>query len=253
MVIQNVIDSGSWGTVHKGKFCESAVAVKQPHQWVMHTTTVERMKREARSMARVHHPNLVTFFGANFDDGKLPIIIIELMETNLRVTYEKKPLDRRQMIGIFMDVAHALHYLHSLREPLIHRDLSSPNVLLKSLPGSNTYTAKVSDFGSTNFERNAKTAGEGAIIYSAPEAFPSIDSRRSKAKQTVKMDSYSYGVLLCEVVSRRLPSTDDWDEMTRFLARNWNSVHRLVLNCIKHNPEERPTMENILNFLKYEL
>ena len=176
VIMGAAIGCGGWGD---RKFFGHKVAVKQPHPEIMHATTVERMKREASNMARVH-PNLVSFLGANFDDGKLPMIVIELMETNLRVTYEKKALDRRQMISIFMDIGHALHYLCSLQEPLIHRYLSSPNVLLKSLPGSNTYTAQVSDFGSTNFERNAKTAGEGAIIYSAPEAFPSIDSTRSK-------------------------------------------------------------------------
>ena len=251
VVIQNVIDSGSWGTVNKGKFCMSAVAIKQPHQWIMHATTVERMKREASNMARVHHPNLVTFFGANFDDGKLPMIVLELMEGNLRKTYENKALDKWQIISIFTDVAHALHYLHSLRAPLIHRDLSSPNVLLKFLPRSNTYTAKVSDLGSTNFEKNARTAGEGAIIYSAPEAFPSLHS--SSIKQTVKMDNYSYGILFCEVINRRLPTRQYWNEMTQYLAKNWSSMHDIILSCTKYDPEERPTMERILNFLKYEV
>ena len=263
VVVGAVIGHGGWGTVKDGEFLGRKVAVKQPHQEIMHATTVERMKREASSMARVHHPNLVAFLGANFDDGKLPIIVIELMETNLRVTYEKKPLDKHQMIGIFTDVAHALHYLHSLREPLIHRDLSSPNVLLKSLPGSKTYTAKVSDFGSANFVKTAKTIGEGAYIYSAPECFPSKDAAHPKAKQTVKIDSYSYGVLLCEVVNRRLPEDERWGEMVASLGGHHGSgsnsswkvegLQELVLRCTKHKPEERLAMRDILNHFKHQV
>ena len=249
VVINGVLDGGAWGTVSAGEYHGCRVAIKQPHQWIMHKTLVDRMKREASNMARMHHPNLVTLFGAVFDDGKLPMIIIELMEANLRATYEKIYLTKDQMVGIFMDVAYALHHLHEFREPIIHRDLSAPNVLLKSLPG-NRLVAKVSDFGSANIEKFAKTAAEGAIIYSAPESLPSPIGT-SAPKQTVKMDTYSYGVLLCEVINRKLPDTEIRNAMVAAVAGKWRSMHSLVLRCVKQEATQRPTMMEILDHLRY--
>ena len=101
-------------------------------------------------MASTHHPNLITFIGANFDHGKLPMIVMELMEANLWATYKRTELTKDQMVSIFKDVAYALQYLHEFREPIIHRDLSAPNVLLKSLP-DDRFVAKVGNFSSANF------------------------------------------------------------------------------------------------------
>ena len=251
IVISGVLDGGAWGTVSAGEYRGCKVAIKQLHQWIMHESTVDRMKREACNMARMHHPNLVTFLGAVFDDGKSPMIIIELMEANLRATYEKTDLTKDQMVGIFVDVAYALHHLHEFREPIIHRDLSAPNVLLKSLPGDR-YVAKVSDFGSANIAKYANTAGEGALIYSAPESFPPpIDAKVSPCKQTVKMDTYSYGVLLCEVINRKLPDIESRATMVEAVSGKWRSMHSLVLRCVKHEATQRPTMVEILDYLKH--
>ena len=241
IVISGVLDGGAWGTVSAGEYRGCKVAIKQPHQWIMHESTVDRMKREASNMAKMHHPNLVTFIGANFEEDKLPIIVIEMMEANLRVTYKKTSLTKDQMVSIFMDIAYALHHLHEFREPIIHRDLSAPNVLLKSLPG-NRFVAKVSDFGSANYEKQATTDAEGAIIYSAPESFPTLTL--PKAKQTVKMDTYSFGILMCEVINCKLPDSDHLEEMLKATG-DW---HSLVLRCIKHDPKERPTMTDILSY-----
>ncbi len=249
VTIKEVIAGGAWGSVSTGEFCGYKVAIKQPYPNILSPTTVKRMKREASNMARMHHPNLLTFIGAVFDDDqKLPMIVIELMDSDLRQTYKKNALSQDQMLSIFKDIAYALHYLHEFREPLIHRDLTPPNVLLKSLP-NDKYLAKVSDFGSSNLAKLASTGGEGAIMYSAPEAFPD-----SKLKQTVKLDTYSYGVLLCEVVNRKLPSSVNWSELVDSVAGKWRSLHGLVVRCIdKHNPAERLNMAEILNYLTHQV
>ena len=79
------------------------------------------------------------------------------------------------------------------------------------------------------------------------------DASRPQPKQTVKMDTYSYGVLLCEVVNRRLPEDEHWSTMMAAVARQWENMHRLIVRCTRHDPMERPTMRDILNHLQYEV
>ena len=135
------------------------------------------------------------------------MIVMELMEANLWATYKRTELTKDQMVSIFKDVAYALQYLHEFREPIIHRDLSAPNVLLKSLP-DDRFVAKVGNFSSANFAKYANTPAAGDIFYSAPESFPPPMGAMSTPKQTVKMDTYSYGILLCEVINRKQPDPE---------------------------------------------
>ncbi len=207
VTVQEEIARGGWGgVVSKGKVHGNTVAIKQPHEVILHQSLIDRLKREVSCMARVHHPNIVTFIGAVYDNNPVPMIITELMDMNLRSAYKRIAFTRDQMMNIFQDIAYALHYLHEFKIPIIHRDLSAPNVLLNSLPqAQGRYVAKVTDFGSVNLEKLSKTSCEGAAIYSAPEMFFPADRRVSRhVQQTVKVDSFSYGILLCEVIDCKL-------------------------------------------------
>ena len=121
-------------------------------------------------MAQIRHPNLVLFVAAVLSEQTGPMIVTELLDTSLRTAYEDKHIGANKR-KIFEDVSLALVYLHGQREPIIHRDVSSANVLLISQP-NDTWLAKLSDFGSANLARYATTPGEGAIVYTAPEAYP---------------------------------------------------------------------------------
>ena len=243
------ISRGAFGSVCKGTYRGCWVAVKEPHELILEGATIDDFRREVGCMAKVHHPNIVTFIGAVFDDQPMPMIILELMDMNLRSRYKKADVSRNLTLKIFQDVAYALHYLHEFREPIIHRDLSAPNVLLKSLPRGD-YTAKVGDLGSANLAKFASTAGRGAIIYSAPEMFPSADPDSPHKKHTVKVDTFSYGILLCEVIIRKLPDPDRRREMLSEAGGKWKDMHKLIMNCIKAEPTERPAMSQILTTLR---
>ena len=98
--------------------------------------------------AKIRHPNLLLFIGAT-REGEA-VILTELMPTSLRRELQRQDMPRVQITSIAQDVACALRYLHQWRpSPIIHRDISSANVLLEPLP--NGWRAKVSDFGSANF------------------------------------------------------------------------------------------------------
>ena len=147
-------------------------------------------------------------------------------------------------------MASALNYLHLHREPIIHRDVSTTNVLLEALANS-VWKAKLSDFGSANLVRFSTTPGEGAIIYTAPEAFPQHpDSPTPPPPQTPKIDVYSYGVLVGEVVTQNLPDPDKLQERVQQVPRQWPQIHPLVTSATEYNPDDRPTMAYILDELE---
>ena len=250
--IQAEIGVGGWGSVSRGTV---RVAVKKLHSLLLSQHNVDRIQREMKMLAQVRHPNLVQFIGVVFDEEALriqasPMIITELLEMNLRTAYERK-LEFNKL-SIFQDVAYALNYLHSRHDPIIHRDISAPNVLLEALP-NRAWKGKVSDLGSANLAKLARTLAEGAIIYAAPETMPhqAHSLRAPKLPQTTKVDVYSYGVLLCEVATSRFPDPDHYPDMLEQVQREWPLMHGLIISCTQFNPEERPTIADVHSRLSH--
>ena len=251
--IQARIGEGGWGSVSEGTV---RVAVKKLHDLLLSQHNVDRIQREMRMLAQVRHPNLVQFIGVVLDEAALrlqasPMIITELLEMNLRAAYERR-LEFNKL-SIFLDVSRALNYLHSRHEPIIHRDISAPNVLLEALP-NHTWKGKLSDLGSANLAKLARTLAEGAIIYAAPETFPhqAHSPRGPKPQQTTKVDVYSFGVLLCEVGTSRFPDPDHYEDMLGQVQREWPSLHALIVSCTQYNPDERPTMAEVHTTLSHQ-
>ena len=242
-----VLGRGGWGYVAEGKFRGQKVAVKRVYPDILRPNTIGRVHREISTMAQVRHPNLVLFIAAVLDERNGPMIITEILDTNLRKAYEDKRLDSQgQKLRIYHDVASALNYLHCHREPIIHRDLSAPNVLLEAM-ANNRWKAKISDFGSANLVRLATTPGEGAIVYTAPEAFPQLPN--SPQPQGPEVDVYSYGILLCEVTVEQFPDPDNFQDMLWEVSTQWPRIFNLINGCTDKSPDERPPMEYILGQL----
>ena len=105
---------------------------------------IQSFLQECLQHSRLHHPNIVKMLGVYYpnDRAVLPVLVMELMECSL-----KRMLDRYQNIpmyvklSILQDVSRAICYLHTLNPPLMHRDLSTNNILLTT-----SLVAKVCDF-----------------------------------------------------------------------------------------------------------
>ena len=239
-----VLGEGAWGRVTVGMFRGQKVAIKEIHSTIRSEHNDELVYREISLMAKVRHPNLLLFIAAvqNTPSRIDPIFITELLDTDLRKAYQDGRLTNNHVrISILKDVATALNYLHLQREPIIHRDVSSANVLLQALP-NNWWRGKLSDFGSANLVRDAITAAPGAAVYCAPEA--SVEG-----KQSPKIDVYSYGKLLCEVFTNQFPYPKPFPSMLQSMAHSWPLMHKITIRCVKHDPVNRPTMSSIVDQL----
>ena len=251
--VSEEIGRGGWGTVVRGIYCGKHVAVKLPHQDLLNPRLLVRLKRETRLMIQVQHPNLIRIIAAVFDEASdqlrlPPMIITELLDINLRKCYQQGRLQVSSRIPVCLDVAYGLHYLHDRQEPIIHRDVSAPNVLLKALPNG-MWRAKVSDFGSANLARFSVTAGDGAIIYTPPEAFPQTDPNAPRILHTTKIDVFSYGIVMCEVITAEQPDPELYlDRLEQ--VRRWSApLHSLIVLCTNQSPEKRPTMAVVIDEL----
>ena len=244
---------GAWGAVRVGVFREQRVAVKELHMIIAGEHSLALLNREINTMSKLRHPNLLLFIGAVLDHPSgHPLIITEIMDISLRQAYEKGQLiDKSTKLSVLRDTAAGLNYLHCHPDEIIHRDVSSANVLLESR-GPNKWRAKLSDFGSANVAPKAFTQGMGTLVYSAPESIPDILGTK-KQQLTTKMDVFSYGVLLCEVLTSSFPDADQFQTMLRSVSRSSPPIGQLVLDCINRNPRERPTMKQVIQQIDQQL
>ena len=174
LLSESVLGKGAWGSVCQGTFRGCQVAIKEIHELILSPHNRRLFEREMSIASCCRHPNLLQFIGATNDDGR-PLFVTELLETSLRRLLSERALNHEEIVSLALDVAKGLNYLHLNRPlPIIHRDISSANVLLWRR--DDCWRAKLSDYGSANFMRQCMTVSPGAIIYSAPEALTSQQS-----------------------------------------------------------------------------
>ena len=232
---------GAYGWVKEATFRGCKVAVKCLHHELISEYNLHVFDREMTMAARCRHPNLLQFIGATSEG--VPLIVTETMHTSLRKKLERCEVSGEHIINISIGVACGLNYLHKTTpSPILHRDVSSANVLLNPLP-SNQWLAKLSDFGSFNFMRESQTVNAGNPVYAAPEA---LDP--SKGAHSPAMDVYSFGVLLHEMCSRRLP-TGGLNPATARLV-NWkipeSSLVPLISSSVEESIQKRPSMDQLI-------
>ena len=182
------LGAGALGRVVKGRYCGCVVAIKQLHQLTLTQRERRLFEREMDIASRCRHPCLLQFIGATQDER--PLFVTEIMEKSLRKLLgerqkQNQNLTETEIIFISLDVAQALNYLHQRKpEPIVHRDVSSANVLLWKQ--NNQWRGKLGDYGTAKFLQETMTVAPGAMIYAAPEI-------GCPFKQTVKV-SLLYGI-----------------------------------------------------------
>ena len=225
------------------------VAAKCLHGMILSDYSIRQFSREMSMAATLQHPNLLQFIGATREGD--PIILTELMATSLRAVLESGTFSKAQIPSVARDVALGLNYLHLCKpNAIVHRDVSSANVLLEPVSTSggivSTWRAKLSDYGSANFVNRMATTAPGCPVYAAPEAmYPH--------KHSSKMDVYSFGVLLIEMAVGELPETDHRErerqiEHINYIVR-WPGLVGLIRSCLRDEPRSRPSVSILLESL----
>jgi len=175
---------GSYGAVCRAVCNELPCAAKILHPTLFEThdpgarKIMERFEQECQFLNGIRHPHIVQYLGVSRDpDSGLLVLLMELMDSSLTRFLEQseEPLPFHVQVGLCHDIALALTYLHS--NGIIHRDLSSNNVLLI---GSG-YRAKVTDFGMSkladvNPRMTPMTMCPGTLAYMPPEALDDLYS-----------------------------------------------------------------------------
>ena len=221
---------GGWAIVSVATFRGVRVAAKTIHRQIISHHNVQLFRREMNMAARLRHPNLVQFIGATMEGNM--VILTELMPTNLRAQLQRDIyMPPKIVMGVSLDVARALNYLHQMQpDPIIHRDISSANVLLEPLLGGQ-WRAKLSDYGTVNLFHQLETVNPGSPVYAAPEA-------NDPRLQSTKMDIYSYGALMLEMLTGQLPTPEDRPAL--LIKVQHDQLLDLIHRCLSERAQDRP-------------
>jgi serine/threonine-protein kinase len=198
------IGRGGMSTVYRAfdTVLERAVAIKLMHREIASDSDqLERFRREARSVARLNHPHIVTVIDAGEeaaeDGGSTPYIVLEFVEgeTLKDLIRREGALDIPQAIAYAIEIARALGAAHE--RMIVHRDVKPQNVLIGEEGG-----AKITDFGiaRTLTEEGLTVPGRvlGTTDYVSPE-------QALGQPVTGQSDLYSLGVVLYEMLTGRVP------------------------------------------------
>ncbi|TXG71350.1 hypothetical protein EZV62_006285 [Acer yangbiense] len=206
---QKELGSGTFGTVYHGKWRGTDVAIKRIKKscFTGRSSEQERLTvefwREADILSKLHHPNVVAFYGVVQDGpgGTLATVAEYMVDGSLRHVLVRKDrhLDRRKRLIIAMDAAFGMEYLHS--KNIVHFDLKCDNLLV-NLKDPSRPICKVGDFGLSKIKRNTLVSGgvRGTLPWMAPELLSGSSSKVSE-----KVDVFSFGIVLWEILTGEEP------------------------------------------------
>ncbi|XP_061946108.1 serine/threonine-protein kinase EDR1-like isoform X4 [Populus nigra] len=254
LIIGERIGLGSYGEVYHADWNGTEVAVKKFLDQDFSGAALDEFKREVRIMRRLRHPNVVLFMGAVTRPPNLSIITEFLPRGSLyRILHRPQcQIDEKRRIRMALDVARGMNCLHASIPTIVHRDLKSPNLLVDK-----NWTVKVCDFGLSRLKHNTFLSSKstaGTPEWMAPEVLRNEPSNE-------KCDVYSFGIILWELATIRLP----WSGMNPmqvvgavgFQNRRLEIpkevdplVARIIWECWQTDPNLRPSFAQLTVALK---
>ena len=269
---EKIIGHGAYGTIAEAKWEGTIVAIKEIHS-IFNEVSEEQFQAlktkflsECKRSSQLHHPNIVRFLGIYLSPGaRLPSLVMERLHCNLTELLEQNaiiPLEIK--LSILHQTLLGLRYLHTRVPPIIHRDLSSNNVLV-----SRSMEAKIADFGTIRIlepnRQTPMTLAPGTKDFMPPEA---VELQPVEYKQEI--DIFSFGCVMLHTFSHTWPTpsqsviTDSASHVltpqseiqrrAKYLDKIPKEVEDIVVpliaSCLEYFANDRPTAEQACNELE---
>ncbi|CAN6327588.1 unnamed protein product [Urochloa humidicola] len=258
LLIGHRFASGAYSRLFHGIYKEQPVAVKfirQPDDGEDEELSARLEKQftaEVTILARLQHRNVIKLVGACNCPPVFCVITEFLSGGSLRAflrKLERRTLPMEKVISIALDIARGLEYIHM--QGIVHRDVKPENILFDG-----EFCAKVVDFGVACEEAYCNLSGDdpGTYRWMAPEMYKHKPYGR-------KVDVYSFGILLWELVTGSLPYEDMTPLQAAFAVVNKNlrpvipsscpaAVKFLIEQCWSWSPDRRPEFRQIVQILE---
>ncbi len=266
VVYKEDIGSGAFASVHKAEYKRQVCAAKLLHrhardmlmssiQCSVQDNVKRSIQKECSFLQTLKHENIVEHIATEFEPiYKLPIIVMELMDCNLRqFILEDKPLDLHLQLTICHGVSSGLHYLHT--KDIIHRDLCDDNVLLMRPPD---LKVKISDFGMStilNYEsmsvtmtavghRRGYLPPEGEAMNGSDE--DADEDYYDKARYSHHLDIYSFGAVATQTVQSadHLKSRIELKRTFKQIKKD-HPLKEIIAKCIDKDSKKRPQAKDV--------
>ncbi|KAF8402593.1 hypothetical protein HHK36_010681 [Tetracentron sinense] len=260
----NIIGSSSDGTVYKGtlssgvEIAVTSSSVASAKDWSKNLEAQFRKKID--TLSKVNHKNFVNLLG--YCEEEVPFTRMMAFEYAPNGTLfehlhikEAEHLDWGMRLRIAMGMAYCLEHMHQLTPPIIHKNLNSSSLYL-----SEDYAAKISDFNYWNDFNYWKEEAEDKMGSAGMEL---VDTPSTNRESNV----YSFGVILLEMVTGRLPysvdnaSLVDWASdymkgkqpfaemvdptLKSFQEEELKKLLDVIKSCVHPDPNQRPTMREV--------
>ena len=260
---EDTLGTGSYGDVCKAR-CDGllcAAKVMHPTLFDQHdpgtVSYLRRFEEECHLLSSAQHPNVVQYLGTCADpDTHLLVLLMELCDENLCRFLERSPatLSYHIQVNIAHDISLALVYLH--RNHLIHGDLTGNNVLM--IAGGR---AKVTDFGMSKLA----SVNPRSLPMTRNSQYMSPEALEEPPSYTDKLDVFSFGVILVQIMTRQFPNPGsrfrliDFPEGTVRMAvpeterrashlqliADTHQLKAIAINCLKCKEIQRPSARQV--------
>ena len=302
--ILNKAGDGAFGEVFKGRLWGTEVAVKVIKGDITESALAD-LKKEISILSQIRHPNIVLYLGCCTKEPNVCIVTEWCEKGSVFDLIHKKNivLSTKRMIQMALDAAQGMNYLHHQEKKIIHRDLKADNLFCSKnwsikvgdfglshireniahnpvRPPKSIHRTYASGKGVLDKEDDSSVCSpKNVAAFNPPQKqlsekgnFGVYGTPQWMAPEVMeglaynsKVDVYSFGILLCELVSRSMPFADKYDiesfnDIVSAVLENgaiptipdWceQTFKPLILRCLLKDPTKRPTFNDIVRYLR---
>ena len=262
---ESLLGTGAFGEVYRGKYKGRAVAIKlyAAKENTKIKESFKELRSEGKILEQLHHPSIVHMVGVTVHPT-MSLVLEKAPEGSLQAPLlrEQRPFPRIVLHRIAIQVASALHYLHSI--DIIWRCVKADDVLLWSLSPDHLINCKICDFNiATHMDQGGSRGLYGTKGFIAPEV-TYLNHAKKRSVYDHRADIFSFGMFLYQLLARRHPfhnvqpfkieaAIEEGQrpqlEDVSLAETGLYYLSRVMKLCWAGSPKERPTSQQIVEWL----